>query len=945
MKKIYLSLALLITSLVNGFSQTMPTPASLPLNINFGTANFTPPVANMAAWTGSGTRPYTSQTVAENSDAGADAGVSNATPASGSSGANYGHAVSGDGRLTILQSGNTTNGTTQAVVAINTTGLSSVNVKYDLGLFIVNPRSIGLALQYRVGSTGAFTTISGSPVVYSNTSSNGGDVDGPTDLDNYDFNLPAAALNESNVQVRFITWNPSGTGARSAISIDNISITSGTPLPPCTELTAQPMNLMLAPASTTVTGTFNLIPAATTVVNYLVVRSSPAALSASPLDGEIYDPGETVNGGNGIAVEINTDGSFTDINLMPGTDYFYTVFAIEDQNCSGGPNYNQLAPLSRSTTTTPLAACIQPDPPTALFFAATNTTISGTFSAPTPPANRYLVIRNTMGIGTFTGTINDGINYTPGSVLGNGTVVSYLTNLSFTATGLTINKTYDFYIFSANTGCTGEPDYNTNSLNGTFSTTNNTGGIPTGYYSTAAGLSCGPLKTALFNIIKPTSANPSPDYNGICTIYPTTDFKVSDFGAYNVIWDMYSDNPTGPDPYEFEYGIDVDGCGGSPNNTPFPNGEGEEYNREHSFPRSWFGGTVEPMNSDIMHIFPTDKKVNAVRNNFPYGNVGTPSFLTMNGGKLGTNTYPGYGGTVFEPIDEYKGDLARAHFYMITAYEDVAISQNWYANAPGCPGGFCLNVNDFLQSPTDQPDPAARKLQIFDDWYMKLLYSWHLSDPVSQKEIDRNNAVYALQGNRNPYVDNPTYVDQVFSCSRALPVTLTDFIAQNNTENVLLKWNVTSETSFKQYEVERSTEGNNFVKIGTVLGQNLANYNFTDYSAKGNSILYYRLKMIDIDGRFKYSDVVVVRFGGSSNSTLIFPNPTNGLTKLSFAAPLLEASQIAVYDFSGRLVKQSKITIGTTTANLDLSGLTGGKYAIKISNSKQVINETVVVTK
>ena len=101
---------------------------------------------------------------------------------------------------------------------------------------------------------------------------------------------------------------------------------------------------------------------------------------------------------------------------------------------------------------------------------------------------------------------------------------------------------------------------------------------------------------------------------------------------------------------------------------------GEGYNREHSFPRSWFGGEVAPMNTDVFHVYPTDIKVNSQRGNFPYGVCANGTRLS-NGiyiakGKLGTSTYPGYSGTVFEPDDEYKGDLARTYFYMATCYKN-----------------------------------------------------------------------------------------------------------------------------------------------------------------------------------------------------------------------------------------------------------------------------------
>ena len=138
------------------------------------------------------------------------------------------------------------------------------------------------------------------------------------------------------------------------------------------------------------------------------------------------------------------------------------------------------------------------------------------------------------------------------------------------------------------------------------------------------------------------------------------------------VWDVYSDIPGGTPPYEFVFG--PLGSGSS---------EGIAYNREHSFPQSWFGGSVSPMYSDLWIIYPTDSKVNSERGNFPYGMAGSATFTSLNGSKLGGCVSPGYSGTCFEPIDGYKGDLARSQFYVATRYFDEDAS--W----PGGSGRCC----------------------------------------------------------------------------------------------------------------------------------------------------------------------------------------------------------------------------------------------------------------
>jgi hypothetical protein len=157
------------------------------------------------------------------------------------------------------------------------------------------------------------------------------------------------------------------------------------------------------------------------------------------------------------------------------------------------------------------------------------------------------------------------------------------------------------------------------------------------------------------------------------------------------------------------------------------------------------------MYSDINHLFPTDGWVNNKRDNYPYGETSSANYTSQNGSKLGTSSFPGYTGIVFEPINEYKGDFARAQFYMVTRYESQVAS--WQNNG---------NANDVLN---------GTSYQAFDDWQLKLLYKWHVQDPVSQKEISRNDSVFAVQGNRNPYIDHPEWVTTVWSCTGLLEAT------------------------------------------------------------------------------------------------------------------------------------------------------------------------------
>jgi endonuclease I len=242
---------------------------------------------------------------------------------------------------------------------------------------------------------------------------------------------------------------------------------------------------------------------------------------------------------------------------------------------------------------------------------------------------------------------------------------------------------------------------------------------PAGYYDSANGLTGTALQQALHNIIdNHTYVSYTP---GLWNAFKKTDVKPN-----GSVWDIYSDIPSGTPSYSFTFTTDQ--CGNY-------SAEGDCYNREHSFPKSWFGGEVYPMYSDLFHIYPTDGYVNNRRDNYPYGEVSSATYTSSNGSKLGPSSVAGYTGTVFEPIDEYKGDLARTYFYMATRY---------YGEDSSWPGSDMVTGSQ----------PKA--------WALTMLLDWSRNDPVSQKEVNRNDSIYTIQHNRNPFIDYPLYAEMIW---------------------------------------------------------------------------------------------------------------------------------------------------------------------------------------
>lgn len=205
-----------------------------------------------------------------------------------------------------------------------------------------------------------------------------------------------------------------------------------------------------------------------------------------------------------------------------------------------------------------------------------------------------------------------------------------------------------------------------------------------------------------------------------------------DIRADGKIWDIYS----GYDFYLSDYCSNIDIV------------EGECYNREHVLPKSWWGGsTSEPMYTDLHHVYSVDAMANDKRSAWIYDEVKSTSWSNNLGSKLGTSANWS-GETAFEPVDEYKGDVARVYFYMLTCYMDKDFTQ----------GGKGYRYFSYSNGVCD-----------FQSKSLALMLKWHRQDPVSDKEITRNAKVADLQGNANPFVEQPALVEYIWGTMKGKP--------------------------------------------------------------------------------------------------------------------------------------------------------------------------------
>lgn len=281
--------------------------------------------------------------------------------------------------------------------------------------------------------------------------------------------------------------------------------------------------------------------------------------------------------------------------------------------------------------------------------------------------------------------------------------------------------------------------------------------LPT-YYEDINGKSGKSLFDAVQKVTK--EGYTSLGYDGLWGAFKTTDKK-----SNGKVWDMYSD-------CSWTFGSDQCGSYSS---------ECDCYNREHSIPKSWFGGSTSGPGCDIFHLVPTDGKVNGVRSNYAFGEVSSASY-TYDGAKkgsaksitiIGGNTIAGNAGTtiscsgtVFEPRDEYKGDFARGYMGSLL---------KWAGDK-----SFTTGEGSKIFTTTFSSGSFG-----LTQYGVALLMKWHRQDPVSQKEIDRNNGIQQTQGNRNPFIDYPYLAEYIWGEKAGQTLDLSKLITAYDSRFVL----------------------------------------------------------------------------------------------------------------------------------------------------------------
>ena len=582
----------------------------------------------------------------------------------------------GAGNIQLLSTNGTDNINACAIdLLLDFTGVTAGTLSYDFATVINSTGN-------RNGSLKVFTSIDGTTFTELAAASvinfqNGVAFSNPIQQ----VTLPASFTNSATARIRFYDYNGTGpagsSGARPKASIDNLAVTGtliGSGGGPSGPVISNLQRTPSVPLDTSVVTVSATVIDTARVINAVSLAWGTSNVALTNVIAMAPTVGDTWATSTPIPAQVG------------GTTVYYRVTAVDDSVTVQSPVLNYVVgSTSGGSTSAPVITSV---------FQASDSTLQVFFNTPvdsasSQTASNYSVNGNVAVAAERDPLATNVVTVTVrGLLAGDRTLVANA--VGDLASHFTVNASFGFHYIDVS--------------------------IPAGYYNGTAGLKGYALLAALHNRIK---AHTSITYSATATAFQRTDKKPN-----GKVWDVYSDIPGGTPPYEFSFG--PLGSGAS---------EGIAYNREHTFPQSWFGGSVLPMYSDLWVICPTDSKVNGVRGNVPYGVVGSATFTSLNGSKLGTSVTPGYGGTVFEPIDGYKGDLARSQFYVATRYftEDAS----W-------PGSPATNRSQWLP------------------WAATQLLQWSTNDPVSWKERLRNGAVAEYQNNRNPFIDHPEFVVAIY---------------------------------------------------------------------------------------------------------------------------------------------------------------------------------------
>lgn len=360
------------------------------------------------------------------------------------------------------------------------------------------------------------------------------------------------------------------------------------------------------------------------------------------------------------------------------------------------------------------------------------------------------------------------------------------------------------------------------------------------------------------------------------------------------------------------------------------------FNCEHTWPQGGFDED-EPMRSDIFHLYPTDIAANSARSSFPFGNVVSNVSWSNGGSSLGSDAS---GNTVFEPRDSHKGDAARSIFYFLVRYGNI---YDYHNNG---------SWNPMLQSHED------------------VLRTWHESDLPDNKEIDRNQAVYSYQNNRNPFIDHPEFLDRISSLTgsaqapvikqAAVSPLAVDFgngplsqevfyqlsVINTGNQTVFINSVTVSDSGFSTGNFPQSIAAGQFGSITVSFIPNVPGHIYAATITINTSAGNFQ---VSVSGQGNILDIENnLDFPGTFKLYPNYPNPFNPATTLQFNLPVKSAVAVQIYDIEGKSIHSQNygsIRAGSNQLRLNFNELNisaSGVYFIMLQAGKhRAVNKVI----
>lgn len=805
--------------------------------------------------------------------------------------------------------------------------------------------------------------------------------------------------------------NNSCTGGPLYLTVNplNGSATTTAGALPCAAPTIQPTNLTFTSITTnSIKGSF--VPAANTD-EYLIIRSLSPTFTGTLNNGTTYNGGNIL--GNGMVVTRTAGNTFTANNLTNGTTYYFFVFGLNNQNCTGGAAYNSTNPLTNNTSTVSLPPCVTPtNQPSQLQLSASNHYVNGYFVA-APSADGYLIVRT--AIATLSVTPQNGINYNAGDGLGNGTIIQNNASTAFIDINLQPSTTYYYHVFAKNSVCNGNINYlSVNPLTGNTSTT--AIAVNNWYYGNLHShsshsdgnqdnLSLTPIddyayakKSLCMDFLGISDHNHASAGMSISNWQPglnaASAATTSNFLAlYGMEWGVISNGG-----HVLVYGSNQL-IGWETNNyniyvpksdylgTPETTGTTGLFRAINNLGGNTFATFAHPSFSDyngianISYSATADSALvgsavasgiaystNTTYSNPPssFGYIDFYNRMLSKGYHIGPtmdhdNHYTNFGRSNNNRLVVVAPSISSNDFY------SAMRNRNFYASED-CDTRvvFTLNNKKMGSILKDTVAPAI-SVYAYDPTNpgftptIKLMFGIAGSgvNPIqiySSNSSTLNYSDYELPIGSNAYyyadiqiAGNRTITAPIWFTKEALlPITLLSFNAYLNKEfNVVnLNWQTTNEISNNYFILEKSNNGVEFFRLDSVKAKNTSginNYAIVDKQPFDN-ITYYRLKQVDMDGKYSYSKIIAVQLNNLLNEFTIQPNPIYNQASVKIKSYKKENTILKIMDMQGRVVLQQllQLNIGTQQININCNSLQKGLYNATLFLNNQIITRKVV---